>query len=149
MSDGIEADFSALDALAVDLDAVAAESPKKARQVVQQTGIRTKARWRSDAAGNPFGRQYTATIDYTLEGSVSSGQIDLEIGPNLGRYGGKTGKGGLVPSAGIFDDPLSSGGIVGAVPDRARRKAEKFAEQDAADGIEIAVKQIMDERGLT
>jgi hypothetical protein len=149
-----EADFSELLALAADLTAVAKESPKKARQAVQQTGIRTKAQWAKDASGNPFGRQYTATIDYTLDGSVqaqnlkSSGTIlDLEIGPNLARYGGKTGRGGLVPSAGIFDDPLRQGGIL-TPPDRSRRKAEKFASDEMEKGITIALDQILTERGL-
>lgn len=142
-----EADFSELMALAADLTAVARESPKKARQVVQQTGIRTKAQWAKDASGNPLGRQYTATIDYTLTGSVGGGILDVEIGPNLARYGGKTGKGGLVPSAGIFDDPLSRGGIL-TPPDRSRRKAEAFASDDIEKGMAIALDQILTERGL-
>jgi hypothetical protein len=142
-----EADFSELMVLAADLTAVAKESPKKARQAVQQTGIRTKAQWAKDASGNPLGRQYTATIDYTLTGAVSGGILDLEIGPNLARYGGKTGPGGLVPSAGIFDDPLSRGGIL-TPPDRSRRKAEKFASDEMEKGITIALDQILTERGL-
>lgn len=144
MADG----FAPLAALAFDLSEVAKQSGRKARQVIQQTGMRTKAQWRSDAAGNPFGRQYTATIDYTLDGSVTGGAVaSLEVGPNLSRYGGKTGKGGLVPSAGIFDDPLSSGGIrVG--PDRSRVKAEKFAVENMATGMEIAMDQLLKERGL-
>jgi hypothetical protein len=142
-----EADFSELLDLAADLTAVAKASPKKARQAVQQTGIRTKAQWAKDASGNPLGRQYTATIDYTLTGAVSGGILDLEIGPNLARYGGKTGKGGLVPSAGIFDDPLSRGGIL-TPPDRSRRKAEKFASDEMEKGIAIALDQILTERGL-
>jgi hypothetical protein len=142
-----EADFSELMALAADLTAVAKESPKKARQAVQQTGIRTKAQWAKDASGNPLGRQYTATIDYTLTGAVSGGILDLEMGPNLARYGGKTGPGGLVPSAGIFDDPLRQGGIL-TPPDRSRRKAEKFAAEDIEKGISIALDQILTERGL-
>lgn len=142
-----EADFSELLTLAADLTAVAKASPRKARQVVQQTGIRTKAQWAKDAAGNPLGRQYTATIDYTLTGSVGGGILDVEIGPNLTRYGGKTGKGGLVPSAGIFDDPLRRGGIL-TPPDRARRKAEAFASDDIVKGIGIALDQALTERGL-
>jgi hypothetical protein len=142
-----EADFSELLDLAADLTAVAKASPKKARQAVQQTGIRTKAQWAKDASGNPLGRQYTATIDYTLTGAVSGGILDLEIGPNLARYGGKTGPGGLVPSAGIFDDPLSRGGIL-TPPDRSRRKAEKFASDEMEKGITIALDQILTERGL-
>jgi len=145
--DGIGFDVSEFLKLADDLNAVAKESPKKARQVVQQTGIRTKAMWRGAASGNPFGRQYTATIDYTLDGSALGGVLGVEVGPNLGRYGGKTGTGGLVPSAGIFDDPLSTGGIRTA-PDRSRRKAEKFMIENFDTGIRIAMDQILKGRNL-
>jgi hypothetical protein len=144
-------DFSALHDLATDIEVAAGVTSKKARQAMQQTAIRTKAEYQKLAAGNPLGRQYTATIDYTIDGvgrGNTSGEITAEVGPNLERYGGKTGKGGLVPSAGIFDDPLSSGSIL-RPPDRSRRGAEAFAVEELDKGMEIALKQSLEERGLS
>ena len=135
-----------LSKLVSDLSAVAAQSPRKARQVVQQTGINTKKHW-AEISKNPAGRRYTDTIDYTLEGSVADGEISVEVGPDIARYGGKTGRGGLVPSFGIFDDPLRTGSIR-RPPDRARRGAEKFAADDTEKGIAIAIDQLLKEHGL-
>ncbi|MGU3358179.1 hypothetical protein ACLBWJ_13070 [Microbacterium sp. M4A5_1d] len=141
------------DALIRDLSGVADLVPNKARQAVQQTLMRTRDQWRKAAAGNPLGRQYTAAIDYKIAstagvmgaGAGGAATIEGEVGPNLERYGGKTGRGGLVPSAGIFDDPLSS---VSRAPDRARRKAEEFAGEELTTGLEIAVEQSLNERNL-
>ncbi len=139
------------DGLIRDLSGIQGLVPKKARQAVQQTLMRTRDGWRKSAAGNPLGRQYTAAIDYTIEssagvmGGADSATISGEVGPNLERYGGKTGRGGLVPSAGIFDDPLSS---VSRPPDRARRTAEKFAEEELERGIDIATEQSLRESGF-
>lgn len=131
--------------------------PKAAKQAVQQTALRTKAQWRKLAKGNPLGRQYTATIDYTLDAAVSLSllpsldsrfgrtEFQAEIGPDLARYGGKTGRGGLVPSAGIFDDPDTP---VSRPPDRARRAAERFAEEELEKGIQIALDQSLRAKGL-
>jgi hypothetical protein len=126
-----------LNKLAADLSAVAAGSPKKARQVVQQTGINTKKHWQS-IAKNPFKGLYTSSIDYEVTASATG--IDLEVGPNLSRGVG-------APSFGIFDDPLSTGSIKRA-PDRARRRAEKFAADDVEKGIGIALDQLLKENGL-
>lgn len=127
--------------LAADLNAVAGQSPRKARQVVQQAGKKAKDFWR-ETSRNPLGKQYTASIDYEIEGSTRDGEIVLEVGPNLTRYGGKTGRGGLTPSFGIFDDPLRSGGLT-TPPDRARRRAEKFTADDVERGITIALDQLL------
>ncbi len=139
------AELDELGRLAADLRAVANISPVKVRQSLQQTAFKSRDEWRKLAAGNPLGRQYTATIDYTIKGG--KGDITAEIGPNLKRYGGKTGKGGLVPSAGIFDDPLSQGSIRRA-PDRARRAVEKFAADELDKGVKIAIDQSLKELGL-
>lgn len=139
------------DGLIRDLSDVAGLVPRKARQAVQQTLMRTRDSWRKAAAGNPFGRQYTASIDYTIKssdgvmGGSDSASIEGEVGPNLQRYGGKTGRGGLVPSAGIFDDPLTA---VSRPPDRARRAAEQFAIEELERGVQIAVEQSLREKGL-
>lgn len=139
MTDGI--DMSELVQLERDLTELADLVPAEIPGVMQQVGMNTKNRWIELAAGNPLGRQYTATIDYELRGVGAFGQgvFSMEIGPNLARYGGRTGKGGLVPSAGIFDDPLAT--PMGARPDRSRREAEKFAAEDLVRGIEVAIER--------
>lgn len=141
-------DFDELEALARDFTTASELMPHKAAQAVQQTGIRTKDEWRKIAKGNPLGGQYTSTIDYTVReyGAFGQGVIEADIGPDLARYGGKTGRGGLVPSAGIFDDPEST--PVGAKPDRSRRRAETFAEEELDKGIEIALSQSLAEAKL-
>jgi hypothetical protein len=141
-------DFDDVEALARDFTTASELMPHKAAQAVQQTGIRTKDEWRKIAMGNPLGGQYTSTIDYTVReyGAFGQGVIEAEIGPDLARYGGKTGRGGLVPSAGIFDDPEST--PVGAKPDRSRRRAETFAEEDLDKGMEIAIRQSLAEARL-
>ncbi len=142
-------DFSDLFELERDLTTAADLMPHKAAQAVQQAGMNTKKQWKKLARGNPLGGQYTATIDYTMRDASGFGQgiVEAEIGPDLARYGGRTGKGGLVPSAGIFDDPESQGSIRRA-PDRARRAAEKFAAEDLDKGIEIALRQSLAEAKL-
>lgn len=142
-------DFGDLLDLERDLTEAAGLMPHKAGQAVQQAAMHTKAEWRKQAKGNPAGGRYTSTIDYTVDefGAFGQGAFEAEIGPDLARYGGKTGKGGLMPSAGIFDDPLSQGSIKRA-PDRARRQAEKFAADDLDKGIEIALEQSLAEAKL-
>lgn len=132
-----------------DLTGAADLMPHKAGQAVQQAAMHTKQEWQKQAKGNPMGGRYTSTIDYTVDefGGFGQGVFEAEIGPDLARYGGKTGRGGLMPSAGIFDDPLSQGSIRRA-PDRARRRAEKFASDDLDKGIEIALEQSLAEAKL-
>lgn len=142
-------DFGELLDLERDLTGAAGLMPHKAGQAVQQAAMNTKSQWRKLAKNNPMGGRYTSTIDYTVDefGAFGQGVFEAEVGPDLARYGGKTGKGGLVPSAGIFDDPLSQGSIRRA-PDRARRQAEKFASDDLDKGIGIALEQSLAEAKL-
>lgn len=139
MTDDI--DISELLQLERDLTELADLVPAEIPGIMQQVGMRTKKRWIELAVKNPLGRQYTATIDFELRGYGAFGQgvVAVDVGPNLGRYGGKTGKGGLVPSAAIFDDPLVS--PLGVRPDRSRREAEKFAAEDLVRGIEVAIER--------
>lgn len=141
-------EFEELIELERDLTTAADLMPHKAAQAVQQTAMNTKDEWRKLAKGNTMGEQYTATIDYTAReyGAFGQGVIEAEIGPNLGRYGGKTGKGGLTPGFGIFDDPEST--PVGAKPVRARKRAELFADKELDKGIEIALRQSLAEAKL-
>lgn len=140
--------FEELVELERDLTKTAGLMPHKAAQAVQQTAMRTKSEWRKHAKGNTMGGQYTATIDYTARefGAFGQGVIEAEIGPNIGRYGGRTGKGGLTPGFGFFDDPEST--PIGVKPVRARRRAEKFADEELDKGIEIAVRQSLAEAKL-
>ena len=142
-------DFSQLDALAQDLTEIPGLINAKAKQAVQHVALNTKKSWAADAKKGPRGGRYAPTIDYEEceFGGFGQGVFEAEIGPNLARYGGKTGKGGLIPSLGILDDPESSGGIR-TTPSRARRRAEKFAAKDLVKGIEIAVEQSLKKAGL-
>lgn len=143
--------FSELDGLIADLTEVPNLINRKVEQAVQQTGIRTKKMWADDAKKTmpkSVGRRYAPTIDYEARefGAFGQGQYTVEIGPNLARYGGKTGPGGLIPSMGILDDP-QSGGIL-TPPSRSRPRAEKFAGDELVKGIEIAVEQSLKKLGL-
>ena len=142
-------DFSQLDKLSLDLTEAANIDNLQASQIVQQAAMNTKKSWAADAKKGPMGAQYAPTIDYTLKeyGGFGQGVYAVEIGPNLARYGGKTGPGGLTPSFGIFDDPQSSGGI-SVTPSRARPKAEKFAIKDLEKGVQKAIDQTLKRLGL-
>jgi hypothetical protein len=145
----ISFNFDEVYGLTADLTAAPQVLNQKVRQAIQQSGIRTKESWAKDARRGTGGAQYAPTIDYEASesGADGEGAYTVDIGPNLKRYGGKTGVGGLVPSFGIFDDPLSSAGIA-TPPSRARPRAEKFGGEDLVKGISIAVDQSLKERGL-
>jgi hypothetical protein len=149
VTDTIDADASPLFALAADLDGVADVFARKLGQAVQQTGIKTKKFWADDArkkAGKRT-RRYGASIDYTMTRSTAFGivHVQAEIGPNLARYGGKSGKGGLQPSLGVLE--LAPGGIK-AAPRESIRRAFAFAEQELQVGVEIAIRQTQEAHGL-
>lgn len=133
--------------LAQDLTEVAGILTKEVRKSVKQTGFKTRDEYRKAARGNPLGRQYTDAIDFTTKeyGAFGQGVFEVEIGPNLERYGGKTGRGGLVPSAGIFDDPNSP---VSRPPDRARRRAEKFGGEELVRSLKIAIDRSHEAKNL-
>lgn len=142
--------FSDLDGLMADLTEVPDLINGKVEQSVQQTAMRTKKSWAADAAKSMPGSiasQYAPTIDYEARtfGGFGQGVFAADIGPNLGRYGGKTGKGGLLPSMGILDDP--QGGSIKTTPSRSRRRAEKFAETELVKGVEIAIAQSLKKLG--
>jgi len=138
----VSADDFGLDALAKDLTHLANIMTNEVTKSMQQVGMTTKKVHQKAARKGPMGAQYAPTIDYTVReyGAFGQGVIEVEIGPNLARYGGKTGKGGLVPSMGILDDPEATGSIA-TPPSRARRVAEKFAETEVIKRLEMAVDQ--------
>lgn len=143
--------FDEVYGLVADLTEIPQVIHKKAEQAIQQTGIRTKKEWAEDAKKTMpkrIARQYAPTIDYEARefGAFGQGQYLVDIGPNLGRYGGKTGEGGLVPSMGIFDDPQSQGTIT-TPPSHSRRRAETFAATELVKGLEIAVEQSLKKLG--
>ena len=135
--------LSDINRLAADLTDLPNLIYAEVKKSMQQTAMETKKVHQKEATKGPGGRQYAATIDYTLEGvgvgnGRAGGTISVEVGPNLERYGGKTGKGGLIPSLGFLDDPESTGGI-SSPPTRARREAEKFVEKELPRRLQIAV----------
>lgn len=148
MPDGM--DFSELLKLEHDLTETAGLVNGKAEQAIQQVGMNTKKEWQADALRTVgrMARQYAPTIDYETRefGGFGQGVYAVEIGPNLARYGGKTGKGGLTPSMGIMDDPDTP--LVNKPPSRSRQRAEKFASVDLKKGIEIAIDQSLKKAGL-
>ena len=154
----MSADFSEFDKLNLDLTEAANIDNLQASQIVQQAAIRTKESWQKDALKTmpAMGKQYAPTIDYTVReyGGFGQGVYAAEIGPNLKRYGGKTGVGGLTPSMGVLDDPVGdeakAGFAVGVSepPSRARPRAEKFAEKDLEKGVQIAIDKTLKKSGL-
>lgn len=128
--------------LELDLTEFAALVPEKVAQAVQQAALKTAEVWSEAAESHPIGRQYADTIDYDLRHFGAFGQVvyAAEIGPDLARYGGKTGKGGLVPSFGFLDEPESTAGIL-TPPIHAGRHAAEFAEEELARGVGIALAQ--------
>jgi hypothetical protein len=141
--------FDEVYGLTADLTSMPEVVNRKVEQAIQQVGIRTKESWAKDARRGPRGSQYAPTIDYEARefGAFGQGQFTVDIGPNLTRYGGRTGKGGLVPSFGFLDDPQSAGGV-NTPPSRARPRAEKFGQEDLVKGIEIAIEQSLKAKGL-
>jgi hypothetical protein len=140
--------FDEVYGLTADLTSMPEVVTRKVEQAIQQTGIRTKESWANDAKKDYRLARYAPTIDYETRefGAFGQGQFTVDIGPNLKRYGGKTGKGGLVPSLGFLDDPLNAG--VNAPPSRIRPRAEKFGQEELVKGIEIAVEQSLKAKGL-
>jgi hypothetical protein len=150
MADGGTFDFSELNKLTADFTASTELVTSEAKKSLQQTAIETKKSWAADAKKGVRGGRYAPTIDYTESepGAIGGkGTLEVEIGPDIERYGGKTGKGGLVPSFGIFDDPESKGDIR-ATPSRARVAAAKFAEKQIVDRMETAVDRSLKKRNL-
>lgn len=134
-------DFSELNALTQDLGSVPTSSIPKIRQAVEIAARKTKDAWRQTAAplSGRHARQYPASIDYELELNTD-GEISAEIGPNLTRYGGKTGQGGLAPSLGILED---APGGVRARPQRARQKAAQVGADDLETGLAKALEDLL------
>lgn len=123
--------------ISADLSRLVHIVPEKLTQAVQQTALRTKKEWQSDARG-AFGRkggQYAPTIDYDMKSRWSKrGTIQAEVGPDLSRYRG----GGLVPSWGLLEEAS------GRIRSGARGSifvAAMFAAEELEKGIGIAVEQ--------
>ncbi|MGB3376564.1 MAG: hypothetical protein WBA87_15670 [Microbacterium sp.] len=133
--------MSELSDLFHDLTELADILPTEVKASIKQASFDVRDEWRKLAKGNPLGKQYTDSIDFTQHeyGAFGQGVYESEIGPDLARYGGKTGKGGLMPSAGFYDDPEKT--PIGVKPVRARRRAEIFAETALAKRIDIAVQR--------
>lgn len=144
---GVSYDFSELRTLSADLAVVAKVEVRKS---MQQSAIRTKKFWADDARRSfprSIARRYAPTIDYSdlrmLAADDNTYRVD--ISPNLKRYGGKTGRGGLIPSLGILEE--ANKGVRG--PARgAINRAQSFAEREFVDRMQLAVDQSLRKRGL-
>lgn len=148
MADGTDIDTSQLRQLFTDLTEIAELVPREVERSVQQTAIEGKKTWQADArskAGKRT-RRYAASIDYSIRSYGGFGQIlyEAQIGPNLARHGGKTGKGGLIPSLGILEEtPGIRGGGRKSI-----QVAFDFVEKELERRVGIAVDQSMKRRNL-
>lgn len=123
-------DFDELLQLAADLTAAPSETAPFAKKALKGTAMEIKKGWaaRAEAVGGegvPAG--YASSIDFD-ELDTESGP-EVEIGPNLGKRGGR---------GGFLDEPLSTGGLTSA-PVHAGRAAVEAAEPDFVRGLERAV----------
>lgn len=150
MSDGISIDASELGVFAANLSQEADLITGEVRKSVQQTAMAVKKRWASDArrAFGSLGGRYAPTIDYTLsedgeEGGA--GSFEAEIGPNLARYGGQSGAGGLVPSLGLLEE--AKGGVRGPARGSVRR-VEEFAGTEFEKRLLMAVERSQSRSGV-
>jgi len=152
MADGVEFNLDEVYGLIADLSDIEGVVNREVVKSVQQTAMETKKSMAADARKTmpkSIARRYAPTIDYELRdfGAFGQGIISAEVGPNLKRYGGKTGKGGLLPSMGILDDPESAGGIR-SKPARVRPRGEKFAGEELEKRGTLAVEESLKKAGL-
>jgi len=92
-SDGIDFDFSGVNALVATLGAVPAHVIPRARQAVEITARNIKTDWRDEAQQANAGghaRRYPSSVDYDME-LDKDGSIGAEIGPNLAKSQGQLG----------------------------------------------------------
>ncbi|MFF8817268.1 hypothetical protein ACF07D_04620 [Leucobacter sp. NPDC015123] len=135
-----------LDGLIHDLG----EFPKHAGRFVESalkgTAQGMKEDWQDLAKGPSGGhaRQYPPSIDYDITKSEFP-RFEAEVGPNLSRYGGKTGKGGLTPSLGILEE--ANGGVM-AAPQNLRADVVRANETDFVRGMEKAREDALRRAGL-
>ena len=147
MNDGISYDFAEMYQLGADIEAA---SRLEVRRSMQQTAIETKKFWQNDARRTfpkVIAGRYAPTIDYTDLRTLAADDntYRVDIGPNLDRFGGKTGKGGLLPSLGILED--ATGGVRGR-PRGSIDRALAFAQAEFVERMQLAVDQTMRTRGL-
>jgi len=91
--DGIDADFSELIALAVDLEEVADNAGPHIRKAVEATAFDVKKDAVKKVGRRKMLRQAAAAIDYELKGFQGFGAtvLDAEIGYDKGKAGGPLG----------------------------------------------------------
>lgn len=120
----IDADFSDLLKLAADLGRVPAEVAPNLKKAVTVTARYIKDDWRKNAKRSGLAG-YAASVDYDV--TESTGAVEAEIGPNLGRNQGSFGF--------VEDAP----GRVYSAPQHAGRDASRKNEADFIKGIEDAI----------
>lgn len=130
MADGIEFDFSELRKLSADLGELAVETPNNVRKAVEVTARNVKDSWRdeakkSDRSGSM--KRYPQAISYDVK--KSDGEIEAEIGPELGKGQGSFGA--------IEETGLKYRGV-GIAPRGNARRALKANIEDFERGINKA-----------
>lgn len=124
MADG----FDELRSLAADLSAAPAIAARNINSAVQYTATEIKTDWRQGAetsGDEGISARYAESIDYDMV--YGPNVIGAEIGPNLGRRGGR---------AGFLED---APGRVQAPAQHAGRDALHANEADFHEGLEIAL----------
>lgn len=126
------------------------EFPKHAGRFVEgalkKTAHGMKEDWQHLAAlpSGGHAKHYPPSIDFDITKSEFP-TYEAEIGPNLKRYGGKTGKGGLAPSLGILEE---ANGGVRAAPQNVRPGVIKANETDFERGMDRAIDDALRRAGL-
>lgn len=81
-----DVDFSQVEKLAADLQAVPEETRPKFRAVVSKGALNVKNQMREEASGHPTYRHFPSSISYDMQGDYGA-----EIGPDKSRVQGALG----------------------------------------------------------
>ena len=111
-------------------------------KALKVTSMNVKKSWQKKAARKGL-KQYAATVDFEVHQSFAFGgaAVQSEIGPNMTRYRGKVGKGGLVAAMGFIEEAK---GDIAAAPQHAGRDALAENADDFERGINIAIGDLLD-----
>jgi len=139
-SGGIDFDFSGVNTLIADLAQIPMETPKKVAAALERTAFSVNRDWTAEAkaSNRKHAKRYPYSVDYDLS-VTPGGQIQAEIGPNLGERGGtsvlgtirnllanprgRRNNGGGQAAMGILEE--SKGGVDGEPQHNARRALRK------------------------
>lgn len=139
---GFDSEWAEFHVLSRDLASADKQVADNVETALASTAKKVKASWRKKAERSGL-KQYAATVDYEVKRFAAFGgaAVEVDIGPNLTRYGGKTGKGGLTPGMGFVED--APGGVRSA-PQHAGRDSLADNADDFERGISIAIGDLLD-----